>query len=263
MEIKNQNNMKQKLLSSALYLVVFVLIQAVIGGIVGFACQTAKIGGAALVYISLIASAVTIALFAWRKWSPFSREYVQRRQWFTLFWVVCIAIGCIAPTSLATELLHIDLPENYNELFKSMMGHDLGFLAIGILAPLAEEMVFRGAILRTLLSAVGKQRRWLAIGITALLFAVIHGNLAQGFGAFFLGLLIGWMYYRTGSIVPGVVFHWVNNSIAVILYRIAPQFADMTLTEYFQHDTLRIGLCMLFSLMIFGASLYQLRIRLN
>ena len=236
--------MKQKLLSSALYLVVFVLIQAVIGGIVGFACQTAKIGGAALVYISLIASAVTIALFAWRRWSPFSREYVQRRQWFTLFWVVCIAIGCIAPTSLATELLHIDL-------------------AIGILAPLAEEMVFRGAILRTLLSAFGKQRRWLAIGITALLFAVIHGNLAQGFGAFFLGLLIGWMYYRTGSIVPGVVFHWVNNSIAVILYRIAPQFADMTLTEYFQHDTLRIGLCMLFSLMIFGASLYQLRIRLN
>lgn len=177
--------------------------------------------------------------------------------------MVCIAIGCIAPTSLATELLHIDLPENYNELFKSMMGHDLGFLAIGILAPLAEEMVFRGAILRTLLSAFGKQRRWLAIGITALLFAVIHGNLAQGFGAFFLGLLIGWMYYRTGSIVPGVVFHWVNNSIAVILYRIAPQFADMTLTEYFQHDTLRISLCLLFSLMIFGASLYQLRIRLN
>ena len=246
--------MKQKILSSALYLVVFVLIQAVIGGIVGFICQTAKLGGAALVYISLIASAITIALFAWRKWSPFSREYVQRRQWFTLFWVVCIAIGCIAPTSLATELLHIDLPENYNELFKSLMGHDLGFLAIGILAPLAEEMVFRGAILRTLLSA---------FGITALLFAVIHGNLAQGFGAFFLGLLIGWMYYRTGSIVPGVVFHWVNNSIAVILYRIAPQFADMTLTEYFQHDTLRIGLCMLFSLMIFGASLYQLRIRLN
>lgn len=166
-------------------------------------------------------------------------------------------------STLPNTVLLYDLPENYNELFKSMMGHDLGFLAIGILAPLAEEMVFRGAILRTLLSAFGKQRRWLAIGITALLFAVIHGNLAQGFGAFFLGLLIGWMYYRTGSIVPGVVFHWVNNSIAVILYRIAPQFADMTLTEYFQHDTLRIGLCMLFSLMIFGASLYQLRIRLN
>ena len=99
--------MKQKLLSSALYLVVFVLIQAVIGGIVGFACQTAKIGGAALVYISLIASAVTIALFAWRKWSPFSREYVQRRQWFTLFWVVCIAIGCIAPTSLEIGRAHV------------------------------------------------------------------------------------------------------------------------------------------------------------
>lgn len=263
MEIKNQNNMKQKLLSSALYLVAFCLIQAVIGGIVGFAKQTAEIGGTALVYISLVSSIITVALFAWRKWSPFSREYVQRRQWFTLFWVVCIAIGCLAPTSLATELLHIDMPENYNELFKSMMGHDLGFLAIGILAPLAEEMVFRGAILRTLLSAFGKQRRWIAIGISALLFAVVHGNMAQGFSAFFLGLLIGWMYYRTGSIVPGVVYHWVNNSIAVLLYRIAPQFADMTLIEYFQHDTLRIGLCMLFSLMIFGASLYQLRIRLN
>lgn len=111
--------MKQKLLSSALYLVVFCLIQALVGVIVGFAKQTAELGGTAFVYISLVSSIITIVLFAWRKWSPFSREYVQRRQWFTLFWVVCIAIGCLAPTSLATELLQIDMPESYNKLFKT------------------------------------------------------------------------------------------------------------------------------------------------
>ena len=228
---------------------------------IGF--QTKAITPMVNIVSTIAASIITIALYGWRRWAPLNSIYLNTRPWFTLFWVICLTIGSSIPLTAALDATGLQLPEIYKQMFKGMMHNDMGFIAIGVLVPIAEEMVFRGAILRTLLSAFGKQRRWLAIGITALLFAVIHGNLAQGFGAFFLGLLIGWMYYRTGSIVPGVVFHWVNNSIAVILYRIAPQFADMTLTEYFQHDTLRIGLCMLFSLMIFGASLYQLRIRLN
>ena len=255
--------MKRTLLDTAWYLVAFLIIQYVcmMAAMIGF--QTKAITPMVNIVSTIAASIITIALYGWRRWAPLNSIYLNTRPWFTLFWVICLTIGSSIPLTAALDATGLQLPEIYKQMFKGMMHNDMGFIAIGVLVPIAEEMVFRGAILRTLLSAFGKQRRWLAIGITALLFAVIHGNLAQGFGAFFLGLLIGWMYYRTGSIVPGVVFHWVNNSIAVILYRIAPQFADMTLTEYFQHDTLRIGLCMLFSLMIFGASLYQLRIRLN
>ena len=87
--------------------------------------------------------------------------------------------------------------------------------------------------------------------------------MAQGIGAFLCGLLLGWMYVRTGSIMPGVVFHWVNNSTAVLLYRIMPQAADMQFADFFGGDMKRVALAMLFSLMIFGASLFQLNQRLQ
>ena len=110
---------------------------------------------------------------------------------------------------------------------------------------------------------VGKHRQWVAIALSAALFAIVHGNMAQGVGAFLCGLLLGWMYVRTGSIIPGVVYHWVNNSTAVLLYRIMPQSADMQFADFFGGDMKRVALAMLFSLMIFGASLFQLNIRLK
>ena len=123
--------------------------------------------------------------------------------------------------------------------------------------------MFRGAILRVLCDMVGKHRQWVAIALSAALFAIVHGNMAQGVGAFLCGLLLGWMYVRTGSIIPGVVYHWVNNSTAVLLYRIMPQSADMQFADFFGGDMKRVALAMLFSLMIFGASLFQLNQRLQ
>ena len=53
-------------------------------------------------------------------------------------------------------------------------------LIVGILAPIAEELIFRGAILRVLLNTFEHKGRWIAIALTALIFAFIHGNIAQG-----------------------------------------------------------------------------------
>ena len=113
-----------------------------------------------------------------------------------------------------------------------------GYVALGILAPVAEEFVFRGGLLRTLLSmmrvrgwesgryvaptassasvaptrssASGERAGrawapWLAIAFSALLFGVVHMNWAQGFHGFIMGLLLGWLYYRTGSMMPGII----------------------------------------------------------
>ncbi len=95
-----------------------------------------------------------------------------------------------------------------------------GFLAVllagGVLAPIAEELFFRGYVFRTYLHARGPV---VAYGATSLLFATLHLNLPALVPILFLSLIFCWAYRRTGSIVPSIVGHGVNNSMAFcILY---------------------------------------------
>jgi membrane protease YdiL (CAAX protease family) len=93
------------------------------------------------------------------------------------------------------------------------------------------------------------------------LFALIHFNPAQMPHAFIIGLLLGWMYYRTGSILPGVVFHWVNNSVAYVLYNLYPD-PKMKLIDFFGTQR-AVGAAVLFSLFILLPALFQLNLRLR
>lgn len=255
--------MKRTLLDTAWYLAAFLIIQYVcmMAAMIGF--QTKAITPMVNIVSTLAASIITIALYGWRRWAPLNSIYLNTRPWFTLFWVVCLTIGASIPLTAALDATGLQLPDVYKQMFKGMMHNDFGFIAVGVLVPIAEEMVFRGAILRRLLDAFDKRWHWAAIVITAALFGIVHLNMAQGINAFVMGLLLGWMYMRTRSIVPGIIFHFANNTMAFFLYRLFPNAADKTLVEFYGGNMTNVLMAVAFSLMIFGAALYQLNFRLQ
>ena len=255
--------MKKAIIDSLLYVLLFAAIQIAVGTIAQLICQTQDLSPIATIVCSIVSSVLAIALFAWRKWTPTTSQYISQRPWFTLFWVVCLAGGSVMHMTYAIEQAGLEMPEGYAKLFKDIMSHDSGFLAVGILAPIAEEMVFRGAILRRLLDALDVRWHWAAIVVTAALFGIVHLNMAQGINAFVMGLLLGWMYMRTRSLVPGIVFHFTNNTIAFFSYRLFPYAADKTLVEFYGGNTNNVLMAVAFSLMIFGAAIYQLSFRLQ
>lgn len=86
-------------------------------------------------------------------------------------------------------------------------------LHVTILAPLVEEIVFRGIIM-------GSLRRFgdcFALLLSALLFAAVHLNLAQAPNAFLMGLVMGYFTISTGSLWTGVLIHMLNNSLVILL----------------------------------------------
>lgn len=201
---------------------------------------------------------VTVLVFTLKKWSPVSRDYLRSHPWVTLFWCVLATCGTIIPSVWLQEQLP-ELPNFLPTTFDGLLSRPLGYIFVGIIAPFVEELVFRGAILRVLL---GKFRSaWLAIFISAALFSISHGNPAQMPHAFLLGLLIGWLYKRTGSIVPGVVLHWTNNTIAYVIFNLYPAANDMRLIDIFRGSQLHVWLSLLFSLFIFLPSIYQIYVR--
>ena len=249
-----------------IYLIEFLTIQFIVGSIIrgiyilAKGEVTADTSGPLLIISTVVSNLIIIILFLWTRWTPVSMNYVKTRPWGTALWVVLATLGTLLPSIWLQEMLP-ELPNLIEEDLSNLINTPGGYLAIAIAAPVAEEVVFRGAILRSLLS--NGRKPWVAIVLSALFFAVGHLNPAQMPHAFIIGLLLGWMYYRTGSILPGILFHLVNNTVAYFIERMYPGSDDMMLKDFFGGDEKAVIMSVIFSLMILLPSLFQLNLRMQ
>lgn len=212
-----------------------------------------------LIGTTLLFSIVSLIVFVAYKWATPTKDYMASRPISALIWCAIAALGTVIPSIYLQEHMP-ELPNLVEQQMGDMMNAKGGYFVICILVPLAEELVFRGAILRTLLKWK-PQQHWAMIAISALLFALVHMNPAQMPHAFVIGLLLGWMYYRTDSIAPGVAYHWANNTVAYILFKLYPS-SDTRLVDVFGTER-TVGAAVLFSLLILLPALYQLYLRLD
>ena len=206
----------------------------------------------------LFSSILTILVFGQFRWSPWSRDYLRSKPWLVVVWTIILSLGTILPSEWILESLQVRMSEAQVQMFEQIMGKPMGYIAIGILAPIAEEMCFRGAILRKLLTMFPKRQHWIAIAVSAVLFALAHFNVVQSLHAFLIGLLLGWLYYRTDSILPGIVFHWINNTVAYVMFNIMPQMDDGKLIDIFHGNHTEMLLALVFSLFIMIPAIVQL-----
>lgn len=102
--------------------------------------------------------------------------------------------------------------------FEQMSHHWLGFVTLVLVGPLAEELVFREGVLRSL--AEKGYSPYVALTVSALLFGAVHMNPAQMLPATLLGLVLGWLYLRTGNLLLPVACHVANNFCAFVELRL-------------------------------------------
>lgn len=105
------------------------------------------------------------------------------------------------------------------DLMRQMTGGPVwsSFLLVAIFAPIFEEWLCRGMVLRGLLAHL--KPGW-AIVVSALFFAIIHMNPWQALNAFIIGVIMGYVYYKTGNLWLTMLMHFVNNGTSVILSQI-------------------------------------------
>lgn len=129
------------------------------------------------------------------------------------------AIGCYGIALLLSQIIGALVPgsmETYQELIGfSLSGSALiAALTVVIIAPIGEELIFRGIIFRLLeknLPVVA------AIIIQAVLFGIYHMNIMQGLYVLPLALALGYTAYRTKSVYPCILMHMVNNFMPSLL----------------------------------------------
>ncbi len=108
--------------------------------------------------------------------------------------------------SLMGDLIIPDIP-----FAKSPREYLVLLFVIAGSAGICEEILFRGFILRS----YEKLGMWPDIVFTALLFSVLHLNIQNMAAPFFLGIILGFVVYKTNSIYAGMLGHFINNAVSV------------------------------------------------
>jgi len=162
-----------------------------------------------------------------RKEPLFKRLRLNPISSFTALMAVLFSIGLIILSDELDKIIQIILPApeyivDLNGLLEpdTLFGFILLFVAVSIIAPLGEELLFRGFLQQFL------EKHWKdvtrAILVTALFFATIHMNPYWFIQIYILGIMLGFLSWKTGSVFPPLILHGLNNSFAMIV-----SFADI------------------------------------
>lgn len=139
------------------------------------------------------------------------------------------------------------------EAFEVMMDYKVaGFITVCILAPVLEEILFRGILLRGLLQKGINPA--VAIILSSVLFGLAHMNPWQFLGAGILGSIFAFIYYRTKSLWMCIFLHSLNNTISFILML---KFKSMEENVTDPNDFVSIFACLAVAILI-GSGIYKL-----
>ena len=225
--------------------ILILLLLLLAGGLLGGLISTPlvlflKDNPDAMMYATLISYTVTFippmifASYKIRENSFFGKGYKLSNKHYSplgpALCVVLVMIATLATTFISDSVISLlpPMPEWLEDMQKNVTQGDflLNFLCVSIFAPFFEEWLCRGMVLRGLLNYEHKNKAgetvrglkpvW-AIVISAAFFALIHFNSWQGIAAFAMGLVFGYVYYRTGSIWLTMLMHFTNNTFALIL----------------------------------------------
>ena len=230
-------------ISDLIWIVVLFLVGMFLGGIITAALtflispEFATTYGMVIMYPVQFIPAMLYASAKSRRNEGFEKGYAidsnnfgGRKGWSMALIVSAMAIA----GAFVIEPISMLLPE-MSEIMKAAMKMLLDgpvwivLISVSIFAPFFEEWLCRGIILRGLLKKV--KPGW-AIVISAAIFGLIHGNLWQAIPAFIIGVILGYVYYKTGSLKLTMLMHCVNNTMAALMSRIpalenADSFVDI------------------------------------
>ena len=143
--------------------------------------------------------------------------------------------GIVIPESMrAIEEQLRNTQKQSEEIIKTFISQGSlcsSLLIIAALAAVSEELLFRSVIQKALIKLF--KNAHVAIVVTAFVFSAVHMDFFGFFPRFILGLMLGYMFWMSGSIFPSMLMHFVNNATIVMLYYLNTRgFSDIDIDNF-------------------------------
>ena len=190
-----------------------------------------SIGGAPIIW-SLIASSLLTLFLLWlylRRKGRLSAINLDRWSQLDIKTTVILSVVCVGG-GIGFNFLYetfvipgTPMQDEMRKLFESIpktaFNRAMLFGAVALLAPLTEELLFRGLLQKSLMHRISIIP---AIAISAAVFAAIHFDFYAFPALFVMGGVFGYLYHRTGSLRVTILLHAINNGAALILSWLFP-----------------------------------------
>lgn len=148
--------------------------------------------------------------------------------------MVGMAVGGCIILSISLAVVEANFPawfRSYHKTISNLSTNQvLTVLYVLLIAPVSEELIFRGAILERFHAAFPF---WAANCFQALLFGVYHMNVIQGLYAFALGLVLGLVRISAGTVMASMLMHILFNATSDVLQRVFPEGTQIPLSDVF------------------------------
>lgn len=162
-----------------------------------------------------VAMALTLVFAVWQRKrrgasKPLLKFSLKKADPTLVLWGVVL----VMVTSVVLEPLLMMFPDQYLENLYDAIG--VGGWAIMtsiVAAPILEEILFRGILQESLTEKFGG---WRGVLLTAAIFGFVHLVPQQVVNSFFIGVILGYIYIKTHSIIPVIIIHAINNAVAFI-----------------------------------------------
>ena len=215
-------------------LFLFLLVQAVLAVPVAIVDRW-RLEDDFVLGILLLVNFVVILGYLYRR-TDLDWKYIQQLFNTGFDWRVwpCVAISIVGLGMLDAELMKVvirivPVPEWVQDIYRSEILRKTSFLsalfAAVVIAPLGEELLFRGIILSGLLA---HYTRTSAIVWSAVLFGMMHLDPWQLAPIFISGLVWAWWVIRTGSLLPALFGHALNNLLAATIQHFYTPHLDVS-----------------------------------
>ncbi len=180
-----------------------------------------------IVYVLTFVATISYAL--WIRWLRTGcrgdREVLFTGWKLDLTWIFFGMIALFAATILIEPVLAL-FPDRWLELLDEHMR--LGgwmMLTVIVAAPILEEILFRGIIQGSLVRKYGP---WRGVLFASVVFGVVHGIPQQVVNAFFVGMVLGFVYYCSRSLVVAMVIHAINNAVSYFSWIVGGEQMNFT-----------------------------------
>lgn len=171
--------------------------------------------GMFLAYIIQFSIVGVVAVMQWKKHRPAGEPVIKLGFANVDVRVILWGFLMVIATGVVIEPILMLMPNRYLDALKDMMNMGgWAMLTTVICAPILEEVLFRGVLQESLTSKYGSTR---GIIIASAVFAVIHIIPQQVVNAFFIGIILGYIYYLTQSVVNVIILHALNNAMAFFI----------------------------------------------
>jgi len=203
--------------------ILVMIVTGIVAGIISIGIHnSAQIFKSLLNFVAYIISILLVINYAAKRTSGFNINFNKIQGWLVPI-IIIGALGLIIPLSQIANWL--PMPESVKKFFEHAFKKDVFSIAMLVIAaPLLEEILCRGIILKGLLKNYTPGK---AIIISAIFFAAIHLNPWQAIPAFFGGLFMGWLYYKTQSVIPGMIVHATINTTGALLMFVPAKQQDL------------------------------------